>query len=125
MYDGEIKVKSQPGQGAKFTFNLWLSTANYIEMITEKESLPAVHEGHILIVEDNQFNQQYLAGVLENWGFKFDLASNGKEALALIENKHYHLILIDIRMPIMDGYEFSIRLREDQSNRNKMVPIIA
>ena len=57
MYDGEIKVKSQPGQRAKFTFNLWLSTANYIEPITEKESFSAAHEGHILIVEDNQFNQ--------------------------------------------------------------------
>jgi len=125
MYDGEIKVKSQPGQRAKFTFNLWLSTANYIETITEKESFSVAHEGHILIVEDNQFNQQYLAGVLENWGFKFDLASNGKEALALTENQYYHLILMDIRMPIMDGYEFSIRLRDDQSNRNKMVPIIA
>lgn len=63
--------------------------------------------------------------MLENWGFKFDLASNGKEALALTENQHYHLILMDIRMPIMDGYEFAIRLRDDQSNRNKMVPIIA
>ena len=125
MYDGEIKVKSQPGQRAKFTFNLWLSNANYIETITEKESFSVAHEGHILIVEDNQFNQQYLAGVLENWGFKFDLASNGKEALALTENQYYHLILMDIRMPIMDGYEFSIRLRDDQSNRNKMVPIIA
>lgn len=125
MYDGEIKVKSQSGQGAEFTFNLWLSTANYIETITEKGTFSAAREGHILIVEDNQFNQQYLAGVLENWGFKFDLASNGKEALALTENQHYHLILMDIRMPIMDGYEFAIRLRDDQSNRNKMVPIIA
>ena len=125
IYDGEIKVKSQSGQGAEFTFNLWLSTANYIETITEKETFSAAREGHILIVEDNQFNQQYLAGVLENWGFKFDLASNGKEALALTENQHYHLILMDIRMPIMDGYEFAIRLRDDQSNRNKMVPIIA
>jgi len=125
MYDGEIKVKSQSGQGAEFTFNLWLSTANYIETITEKETFSAAREGHILIVEDNQFNQQYLAGVLENWGFKFDLASNGKEALGLTENQHYHLILMDIRMPIMDGYEFAIRLRDDQSNRNKMVPIIA
>ena len=125
IYDGEIKVKSQSGQGAEFTFNLWLSTANYIETITEKETFSAAREGHILIVEDNQFNQQYLAGVLENWGFKFDLASNGKEALGLTENQHYHLILMDIRMPIMDGYEFAIRLRDDQSNRNKMVPIIA
>jgi len=125
MYDGEIKVKSQSGQGAEFTFNLWLSTANYIETITEKETFSAARKGHILIVEDNQFNQQYLAGVLENWGFKFDLASNGKEALGLTENQHYHLILMDIRMPIMDGYEFAIRLRDDQSNRNKMVPIIA
>jgi PAS domain S-box-containing protein len=113
MYDGEIKVKSQSGQGAEFTFNLWLSTANYIETITEKETFSAAHKGHIF------------AGVLENWGFKFDLASNGKEALALTENQHYHLILMDIRMPIMDGYEFAIRLRDDQSNRNKMVPIIA
>ena len=78
-----------------------------------------------MIVEDNQFNQQYLAGVLENWGFKFDLASNGEEALTLTKNQYYHLILMDIRMPIMDGYEFTIRLRDDQSNRNKTVPIIA
>jgi PAS domain S-box-containing protein len=125
MYDGEIKVKSQPDQGAEFTFNLWLSTANYIETIPEQESFSAAHEGLILIVEDNQFNQQYLAGVLENWGFKFDLASNGKEALTLTDNQYYHLILMDIRMPIMDGYEFAIRLRDDQSNRNKTVPIIA
>ena len=125
MYDGEIKVESQSGQGAEFTFNLWLSPCNYVETIEEKESFSAVYEGHILIVEDNQFNQQYLAGVLENWGFNFDLASNGKEALALTENQRYDLILMDIRMPIMDGYEFSIRLRDDLSNHNNVVPIIA
>ena len=125
IYDGEINVDSQPDQGAEFTFNLWLSSANYIETIPEQESFSAAHEGLILIVEDNQFNQQYLAGVLENWGFKFDLASNGEEALTLTKNQYYHLILMDIRMPIINGYEFTIRLRDDRSNRNKTVPIIA
>ena len=79
----------------------------------------------VLVVEDNKANQQYLTGLLDQWKLTYDLANNGKEALLLIAKCMYKAVLMDIRMPEMDGYETTLKIRSMQFNANVDVPIIA
>jgi len=75
----------------------------------------------ILITEDKKINQEILMGILENSGLEIDIACNGKEAVERCKEKRYALILMDIEMPIMDGYEATRIIRKDNSE----IPIIA
>jgi len=75
----------------------------------------------ILLTEDKEINQMILLGLLEKSGIKVDIANNGKEAVAKYHQQHYKLILMDIEMPIMDGYEATTLIRE----QDKDIPIIA
>ena len=75
----------------------------------------------ILITEDKKINQEILMGILENSGLEIDIACNGKEAVERCRDTDYSLILMDIEMPIMDGYEATKAIRE----YNAEIPIIA
>jgi CheY-like chemotaxis protein len=76
----------------------------------------------ILVVEDNLLNQKLAAFMLDDWGFHYDLALNGKAALDLLKEKEYDLILMDIIMPEMNGYETTHYIREKMKLG---IPIIA
>ena len=75
----------------------------------------------ILLTEDKEINQEIFVGILEGSGISIDIASNGKEAVEKSRKKVYSLIIMDIEMPIMNGYEASKIIRTD----NNEVPIIA
>ncbi|MAT40264.1 MAG: hypothetical protein CL946_11740 [Ectothiorhodospiraceae bacterium] len=79
--------------------------------------------GRILVVEDNSINQEVISEMLERLGFEFDIAENGKVALEHLDRTRYNLILMDIQMPVMDGYKTTkeIRTRHHISS----IPIIA
>jgi len=124
-YKGKISVKSNVGIGAKFTFDLYLKRSDQ-QLPKEKIKIISPAEGvKILIVEDNPINQSYLKGLMKRWQIAYDVAENGLKALKYLETIKYDLILMDIRMPEMDGYETTIRLRNDKSNQNCLIPIIA
>jgi len=86
-----------------------------------KDNLNALNGSKILLVEDNTTNQEIIIGLLENSGIIIDIANNGKEAVEKFKAKHYELILMDLQMPIMDGYEATKQIRAV----NKEIPIIA
>ncbi len=87
---------------------------------TEKRSiLPSID---ILIVEDNTINQKLIVRILNILGLKADIANNGLEALNAAFKKKYDIVLMDIQMPVMDGYEASKRIRAELSKENQ--PII-
>ncbi len=75
----------------------------------------------ILLAEDNEINQEIVSGLLENSSIELDIAKNGKEAVEKFKKNRYTLILMDIQMPIMDGYEATKIIREIDKN----IPIIA
>ena len=75
----------------------------------------------ILLTEDKEINQEIFVGILEGSGMHIDIAFNGKEAVEKFRSKVYSLIVMDIEMPIMDGYQASKIIRTE----NSQIPIIA
>jgi PAS domain S-box-containing protein len=129
---GEIMVKSIPNEGTTFTFTLPLkkARANSPRVLTPATPPPIatndanIQQMYLLMVEDNVMNRKYLGTLLEKWKIKYDFAINGKEAIPLIQKTKYDLILMDIQMPIMDGYETTLTIRNTH-NINQNTTIIA
>ena len=147
MMGGTISVSSQPGKGSTFSFELpfdidrrvpeSLPRLNrfqfYHPEYASSSELPAEHQSissqrgmngvKILLVEDNRINQQVAMEILINAGAVVNLANNGREAVAAASEKPYDLILMDVQMPVMDGYEATALIRNNQKLRE--IPIIA
>ncbi len=75
----------------------------------------------ILLTEDKEINQMIVLGLLSESGLEIDIANNGEEAVCKCSKHNYSLVLMDIEMPVMDGYDATIMIRK----RNKDIPIIA
>ena len=80
----------------------------------------------ILLVEDFPINQEVALGIIQNFGFKADLAENGKEAIEILEKKRYDLVFMDVQMPVMDGLAATRIIRDRSSGvLDHDIPIIA
>ncbi|MFY8021982.1 MAG: tetratricopeptide repeat protein [Bacteroidia bacterium] len=125
---GHIEVISEPGQGSSFIVEVEVEelSDSLASAFVSKEQAVHTASKSILIVEDNQLNQRLMAKILEKAGFDFRIASNGKEALSMLRDKKFHLILMDIRMPEMDGIEATWHIRNDDVfYADNKIPIIA
>jgi CheY-like chemotaxis protein len=80
---------------------------------------------HVLVAEDNVINQKYALSVLEHEGYSVVVAGNGREALAALERESFDLVLMDIHMPDMDGFEATSSIRARERFTGKRTPIIA
>ena len=89
----------------------------------DMETLRPVQGAVILLVEDNEINQQVASEILEQAGFYVDIANHGQEALDMLESKAYDCVLMDVQMPVMDGYTATGKIRENSSYDN--LPVLA
>ncbi|MFW2368476.1 MAG: response regulator, partial [Desulforhopalus sp.] len=92
--------------------------------IAEKHGYKSMH---ILVAEDNAINQEVVCFLLQKFGYKVSLASNGRETVEAVTGNHYDLILMDCQMPVMDGYEAAVAIRHLERERGGKthIPIIA
>jgi len=122
MMNGEINVMSEPGKGCKFFFTSVVEKSllktkiisNQIE-INHPKTDSSMENGQyrILIAEDNLLNQRVAVQMLENLGYKAEVVQNGKEAIEVLSSNKYDLVLMDIQMPELDGYQTTQIIRND------------
>ncbi len=128
LFNSKIELWSKPGEGSIFSFTLHLKTG--IRSIEKKVKFESINDftlltgRRILVVEDNKVNQIIAQKFLKQWGINITIAENGKEALKKLENDHFELILMDLQMPEMDGYETTQRIRSSNTSYQN-IPIIA
>ena len=130
---GAISVTSEVGVGSTFVLHLSLpvemSESNaqpyqaniiYLDQQANAKKLP------ILLVEDYEPNILVATNMLENFGYRYEVARNGQEAIATFSPDKYSLLLLDVEMPVMDGYETTRHIRGfEQAKGALRVPIIA
>ncbi|GAA60284.1 hypothetical protein P20652_2150 [Pseudoalteromonas sp. BSi20652] len=124
---GEIQLQSEAGKGCTVSFDISAPEAIYTKLtpaVFEDKTMAIVGK-KILLVEDNFINRQVIAKMLEPSKVVITVAEDGLEALNILKNKSFDLILMDCQMPNMDGYECTKYIRENERKNGTHVPIIA
>lgn len=129
LMDSEIRVSSAPGEGSTFHFDLTLQEGDRSKVINEVVSSgngsKSASNKKVLLVDDHEVNRIMASKFLTKWGLEVDCANNGKDCLDMMESQSYDLILMDLQMPEMDGFEATNHIRAREENYFKDVPIIA
>ncbi|WP_160687056.1 ATP-binding protein [Clostridium sp. C2-6-12] len=129
LMGGEIYVESQYGKGSNFYFtclfdicNINKDGANDQNMFVQNKPCPEIK---ILQIEDDMISQRFMKQLCKYTGWKIKVASNGLEALDILENENFDIVLMDIQMPDMSGIEVTKIIREREKLTGKHIIIIA
>jgi CheY-like chemotaxis protein/nitrogen-specific signal transduction histidine kinase len=128
LQNGTIDETSELNKGTEFVFSIRYAVSH---TYTEHEDLyfNSASEADltdtplkILVAEDNVMNQSLMRHLLSYWNLDFDIVNNGKEAIEALQKQNYSLLLMDIQMPLMDGYTATLKIRNEMRMN---IPIIA
>ena len=126
LMGGKIEVESEEGKGSTFSFYATFSEVEeqpVAQIVTTPEGVPDLTGMRVLLVEDNKINQDVARETLEQFGVKVSIAGNGREALDKLNAESFDLVLMDIQMPVLGGYEATRLIRAD--GRFADLPIVA
>jgi CheY-like chemotaxis protein/nitrogen-specific signal transduction histidine kinase len=122
LMGGEIGCESAPGQGNLFWFTI--PTERAMPTASKDAQAPATLSGHVLVVEDNAPNRMLISAYLDEFGLTYEMVESGSDAITRLAGKTYDLVLMDIKMPELDGVETTKRIRKMRSHAAE-VPIVA
>jgi PAS domain S-box-containing protein len=121
---GTISVKSKVDEGSTFCFTLNFAKTNGEIKLEDGDAVlnPEIKDIKVLVVEDVKLNQLLMRVILDDFQFKYDVADNGKIAIEKLKTETYDIILMDLQMPEMNGFEATAYIR---NTMNLNIPIIA
>ena len=126
LQGGTLSVKSEVGVGSEFSFCIPYKKskeAQFIETATEKKyNMEDLSKLNILLIEDNKLNVKLILSLFSEYNLKLEIAENGSVGIEKIKQKKYDIILMDMEMPVMNGYEAATVIRMELKNN---IPIIA
>lgn len=127
LFESSVHLESEEGTGSKFWFDISFKRNNQAldNDSTGKEQIFDLNGLRVLVVEDNPVNSLLLKKIFQKWSNIPDFARDGYEALVKVSANNYDLILMDIHMPLLDGYETTMKIRELSDKEKSTVPIIA
>jgi signal transduction histidine kinase/DNA-binding response OmpR family regulator len=128
LQNGTIYVSSELNKGTEFVFSIpyaiskELTVPENLKILSKSEINSIDTHVRILVAEDNVMNQNLMRHLLTYWNLDFDIVNNGNEAIEALQKKDYRLLLMDIQMPLMDGYTTTIKIRNELGMN---IPIVA
>ncbi|HEY4302901.1 MAG TPA: ATP-binding protein [Gemmatimonadaceae bacterium] len=126
MMGGDLAVDTAPGRGSKFQFTLpFAAAAGQPAVAVEKPLTKKVATGRVLVVDDHVINRLVAEATLTNYGCTVRTAMGGAEALEILASEQIDLVFMDCRMPEMDGFEATRRLRLREQNSRHRTPVVA
>lgn len=127
LFKSRIQLESRPNEGTKISFELDFDYEQLTVPVPTDILKSNIDLGHlkILVAEDNEVNKLVIKKTLEKWNIVPHIAENGVIALKKLEQENYDVILMDLFMPIMDGYEATAAIRKFTDPTKSRVPIIA
>jgi PAS domain S-box-containing protein len=127
LQHGHIAVDSKEGKGSRFTVVIPYLVGNTKDIVDTSRQWN-IHRSlrglNVLLVEDNDINRLYANSILKTWECNIDMAENGYVAVEKVKNRSFDIVLMDIQMPVMDGFEATKTIRMSEGAGNN-VPIIA
>ena len=134
MMGGSLKVKSRPGLGSSFHFSVPFEPLPDVPDTDTEAAIPQIPSSvgvredrilRVLLVEDNLVNQKLAVRILEKAGHQVTLAKNGLEAVSEFQHSDFDVVLMDVQMPVLDGYAATRAIRQMEEETRQHVPIIA
>ena len=126
LLGGTIEVTSQLDKGSTFTLHFPMKIAHQQKETLNMPAKNRTFQGiKVLVAEDNEINAKIITRLLKQWNIEYDLASNGHQALEMAIEKKYNLILMDIQMPVMNGFDSSLQIKTLETSKNVLTPIVA